>query len=376
MKILHVNINYFGSPSLHGGMVEHLTKIGIHNTVMVPTDYKICYDNTKAYADVIIVKCFSRFDRLIFDYKQYKIKKALESSVDVSEFDCLHAHTLFSDGNCVRNISKKYNIPYIVAVRNTDVNTFFKYAFYLRERGIKIMWDAAAVVFLSKSYRDYVINNYVPDRFKNDILSKSVIIPNGIDDFWFANKYKRLNYDNGKLLKIVYAGEITKNKNITAIQKAIHVLRERGYEAQLNVVGNIVDESEYKIISKDIYTTYTSRVPKEELMVKYRENDIFVMPSFTESFGLVYAEAMSQGLPVLYTKGQGFDEQFAEGDVGFRVDPYSAPDIADKIELVLKDYDSISKRCIDMVDTFAWDKIAEEYAGLYNQVCVDASANC
>ena len=37
----------------------------------------------------------------------------------------------------------------------------------------------------------------------------------------------------------------------------------------------------------------------------YRENDIYVMPSIIETFGLVYAEAMSQGLPVIYTRGQG-----------------------------------------------------------------------
>jgi len=44
------------------------------------------------------------------------------------------------------------------------------------------------------------------------------------------------------------------------------------------------------------------------------------MPSITETFGLVYAEALSQGLPVLYTRGQGFDRQFEEGEVGYAVD--------------------------------------------------------
>lgn len=40
------------------------------------------------------------------------------------------------------------------------------------------------------------------------------------------------------------------------------------------------------------------------------------MPSHKETFGLVYAEAMSQGLPIIYTKNQGFDGQFPDGYVG------------------------------------------------------------
>ena len=47
-------------------------------------------------------------------------------------------------------------------------------------------------------------------------------------------------------------------------------------------------------------------------------NDIFVMPSVTELL-LVYAEAMSQGLPVIYTRGQGFDGQFEEEKLAIRL---------------------------------------------------------
>ena len=59
---------------------------------------------------------------------------------------------------------------------------------------------------------------------------------------------------------------------------------------------------------------------KEELIKLYRDSHIFTMPSITESFGLVYAEAMTQALPVVYTKGQGFDGQFPDGEVGYSVE--------------------------------------------------------
>ena len=53
-----------------------------------------------------------------------------------------------------------------------------------------------------------------------------------------------------------------------------------------------------------VYSEFVSYLPetndKNKLLEHYRSCDIFIMPSKTETFGLVYVEAMSQGLPCLY----------------------------------------------------------------------------
>jgi glycosyltransferase involved in cell wall biosynthesis len=60
-------------------------------------------------------------------------------------------------------------------------------------------------------------------------------------------------------------------------------------------------------------------MPKEKLLNNYRNSDIFIMPSYNETFGLVYIEAMSQGLPIIYTQNEGVDGYFKEGSVGYSV---------------------------------------------------------
>ena len=47
-----------------------------------------------------------------------------------------------------------------------------------------------------------------------------------------------------------------------------------------------------------------------------KEHQIFAMPSFNETFGLVYIEALSQNLPILYTKSEGIYKYFEEGHFG------------------------------------------------------------
>ncbi len=364
-RILHINCNYVGT-TLHQLMIEELDKAGYDNSVFVPI-----YDKNVAVIkpndNVVVSECFKKWDRIFFDLKQRKILKSIERNYDVSEFNLIHAYTLFTDGNCARKLSKKYNIPYVVAVRNTDVNSFFRLKPYLKNRGIKIMLDAKAVFFLSESYKKQVFDKYVPKKYKEVLMEKSYVIPNGIDDFWFKNTRK----DTPKLgddVKLIYAGRIDKNKNILSIQKAMAILRDRGYNTKLSIIGRVEDDNLFDTIMLDEYSAYTSAIPKEELIEKYRKHNIFIMPSFTESFGLVYAEAMSQGLPVIYSKGQGFDNQFPEGEVGYHVDAYDVQSIADGIEKVIKNYDTITLNTVKSAKVFNWQDIVSKYNDVYQGV--------
>ena len=92
------------------------------------------------------------------------------------------------------------------------------------------------------------------------------------------------------------------------------------------------------------------------------------MPSFTESFGLVYAEAMSQGLPVVYSAGQGFDGQFAEGEVGYRVDSHSPESVANGILKVIENYGNISPYVSQKAKKFRWDEIVQVYSDIYEKI--------
>jgi glycosyltransferase involved in cell wall biosynthesis len=371
MKVLHINRNYITS-ALHQVMMGHLNSTEIDNIVFAPTDNKKAAVITPEN-NVIVSECFNRWDRFFFNYKQAKIRKSLLNTCDVSVFDCIHAYTLFTDGNCAMNISEKYKIPFIVAVRNADVNDFLKKLPHLRKRGIEIMNRASAILFLSKAYLNQVFDKYVPERLKEELLKKTHIIPNGIDDFWLENTVQSIDMMHFRRisrneLRLLYVGRIDKNKNVPTILKTIEILKKDGWNANLTVVGKIEDKFEYRKFAFSPYVTYIPAQPKEKLIHIYRNNDIFVMPSFTESFGLVYAEAMSQGLPVIYTRGQGFDGQFPEGEVGYPVNADSAQSIADAIKLIVEKYNVISNTVTKNVTKFTWTNIVNKYATIYKDI--------
>ena len=85
-----------------------------------------------------------------------------------------------------------------------------------RRRGVKNMLKAKAIFFLSNAYKEQVFGKYVPKKYKEELLQKSYVIPNGIDDFWFDNQNKESNKIIDRTVNLAYAGRIDKNKNIVA----------------------------------------------------------------------------------------------------------------------------------------------------------------
>lgn len=106
---------------------------------------------------------------------------------------------------------------------------------------------------------------------------------------------------------------------------------------------------------------------KEELAAVYEEKDMFIMVSKCESFGLVYAEAMSQGLPVIYSKGQGFDGQFPEGTVGYGVPSTEPQEILHAVEEILQEYEAMSLRCVENSKVFQWETFVSRYYEIYKE---------
>ncbi|HJB45653.1 MAG TPA: glycosyltransferase family 4 protein [Candidatus Mediterraneibacter surreyensis] len=366
MRILHINCNYMGT-KLHQTMIEHLNPYVKENKVFCPI-YSGSQLVTNPNSNVLVSRCFNAMDRAFFLMKSKKITTSVQKQVDILEFDCIHAYTLFTDGNCALECKKKYRIPYIVAIRATDF-LFFKYRINLRKRGINILKHASYIIFLADNSKERFIRKYVPKRFQNEIINKTVVIPNGIDDFWLHNKYYRVNEDNkfrNKQITLCCVAQIIKRKNIPNICEAMEILKSQGWRIELQVIGKIIDKKEYNKIANHSEISYISPLKKEKLINRYREADIFVLPSKGETFGLVYAEAMSQGLPVIYSKDEGFDGQFQEGVVGYHVNPKDPKSIANAIIQVCDKYNLLSKNATKLSDKFDWNNIIQSYLKIYS----------
>lgn len=346
--------------------MNSLENNGVINNVYVPVTHKYSV-NYNLQDNIMVDPCSTEIDRLIYYTKAKKGFEGIQQLFAVDQHDIIHAHTLFSNGLIAYKIYKKYGIPYIVAVRNTDVNTFFKKMIHLRKVGIKILENASKVVFLSESYKDTVLEEYVPKGKRGIIEEKSVIIPNGIDDYWLHNVY----YNRKGItdtIRIVTAGEINKNKNQLLICSVCDELNRHGVNVKYYIAGKKSNRAVYQKVVKNKYVTYVGELTKEELLKLFRECSIYMMTSHTETFGLVYAEALSQGLPVIYTRGQGFDRQFPDGTVGFAVSDNDYTESVAALQRVVNNYDFFCKNALEGCKKYSWGRIGKQYFDIFNDI--------
>lgn len=370
MNILHINSNYLTS-KLHENLLDSINYENITHSVYMPMKAQKIKDlKYKSKYKVVNPVIFNNFDRYIFSLKQLKIINFIPKKFNPQYYDLFHAHTLFTDGNVAYTLKKRYSIPYIVTVRgDTDIENFFKYRINLRSMGIKILKNASKICFLSPAHRQKLLDLYIhQENLKQYIMDHSIILPNGIDTFWFKNEYTaKRNFTSGKI-NVVSVGTVNARKNQLTTIEAIKLF-EKKYNKKicLTMIGKVTDKRyAAKVKEKlDDNITLLNPVDKSKLLEIYRNNHLMLLPSHQETFGLVYPEAMSQGLPVIYSKGQGFDGFFEDGYVGYGVSPNSPQDMADKINKIMNRYDHFSANAIDEYRRFNWSDISNELVNIY-----------
>jgi glycosyltransferase involved in cell wall biosynthesis len=115
---------------------------------------------------------------------------------------------------------------------------------------------------------------------------------------------------------------------------------------------------------------YVGSVDGEQKSAMYRDADLFVLPTFSENFGVVVAEALAHGVPVITTRGAPWADLEIYG-CGWWVDIGVPP-----LEQALRDAMSLSDderrmmgaRGREYVRRYDWDTIARQTAEVYRWV--------
>lgn len=364
MRVLHITNDYYNSgvyQTLHDGHLRH----GMDSVFFVPMPKSVQAHNRD---HVIEAHCFVKADRYLYMNKQRKIYRRFREVVQQYQPELNHGYFLFSGGIHCLWAKREFGIPYVITVQNTDVNAIFKYFVHLRGLAWDILREADRVIFVSDAYRRYTLEHMVPAKYRQEQAEKFVMIPFAVDPFWTQHMDTAPHPAHEGQVRLLTVGVVSTNKNQTGLAQAVQLLRNQGLDAELTVIGAAEDAAIDAKLRKLVFVRRIENIPKEELIAQYRRADLFVLPSLEESFGLVYAEALSQGLPVIYSAGQGFDCQFPEGYVGYRVDARDPVSIADGIRRAWEHYDTLQSGCGEAAEHFTQELVCRTAEALYEEI--------
>lgn len=136
------------------------------------------------------------------------------------------------------------------------------------------------------------------DIFRSLNFKGRYIYTNGVGIFNKQNIQNRSAIKN-EPLKYIYVGRLIDKKNIVNL---IETFNKNG--RNLTIVGNGNKEVELKAIAKT-NIKFMGFVPNADLWKIYTNHDVFVLPSFSEPWGLVVEEALFYGLPVIISDAVG-----------------------------------------------------------------------
>lgn len=364
--VLHI-ANDYNHSKVYMRLFEELDNQGLEQVVYIPMKIPSFIGRnhfSSKKCSFIYSKLVKKYHRYFFRNKINYLFNDLTSKINVKDVKIIHATTLYSDGFVAYKIYKKYNIPYIVAVRNTDIYTFYRYRKDLLFSVNRVLKNARKVVFISDSnMKEFQRLRYIRHR---SYIDKYLVVNNGIDALWLNNR-KEYRKAVRPELRCIFVGRFDKNKNVLLLIDAIKQVRNEGYNVKLTLVGGkgIYHEDVINIVKSEEWVAYLGYLDdKNKLLEIYRDNDFFTLVSHHETFGLVYCEALSQGLPILYTKNQGFfgTNMFAVGEA---VDSRDVIDVASKLKLLFeKEYADINSFNFNHLD---WRDIASKYVSMYEQ---------
>jgi len=161
--------------------------------------------------------------------------------------------------------------------------------------------------------------------------------------------------------RFLFVGRLSYEKNLKTVIDIFNTLPQY----HLTIVGEGVQKDELKARAQE-NIVFLGSIENKELKNIFVQNDIFILPSIIEPWGLVAEEALFFGLPVIVSKNCGICELIEDGKYGLHVNPVDEQAMK---EAILKIDDAMYNKFLTNVNAFSFAKKdlwqVEQYCSLH-----------
>ncbi|MGI2800773.1 glycosyltransferase [Photobacterium damselae] len=302
--------------------------------------------------------------------------KHLKNLVIQENIDIIHVHNLWNYFSyaCYK-AAIELNIPLVFSIRGSLYPWSLSQRAFMKKSSWRIFQRKALLtcerVHVTCDDEKFAVENLI-DYNKFILLSNGVEIPNNIMDKNEAREILDIPIDKKCFL---FLSRIHPKKGIDYLLRALVHIKD---EVIVLIVGPVTDEKYYlkckkmlNDIPSNIKVTFVKEVDSITKWKYYSASDLFILPSHTENFGIVIAEALVSGTPVLTTKNTPWNEinhinagyciDLNDNNVLFAMNDFLSLNVQEQIEMGERGSHFVRKN-------FLWSSIAEEMNKHYCQI--------
>jgi len=382
MKILHLVGFYpeIGGPfTVVKELLKKLSQKGISIKVLspIPKNYdkeKLIFIKDLPFEVEYIEEQLPRFIMPSFSLKFIdKIKQ--------EETDLIHIAMPFDFYSIAAYFSKK---PYLISLHGTFMKEAYKMRkfkkikkdFYMNIIGKKILKKAKFIHLLTQEEKEQFLEFYP------EFESKIRVIPNGLDLSQFEidlNKSDLIKkYPHLKDKKIIlFLSRINWKKGLDILIPAFAKLHNEDKNYHLLIVGKDDGDGFEKRVRQWVNeygltdaVTFTGLLTGKDKLIAFYGSDLFVLPSYSENFGVAVVEAMACGIPIVVSDKVGISREIKQYNAGTIV-KIDVDDVYNGIKNVFSNLDKAKEMALNakkMVhNLYDINKVADEMIKMYEE---------
>lgn len=271
----------------------------------------------------------------------------------------MHVHVGYPAGFVAALLSKKYGIPYIITEHMSPFPFDSLVANGKLKRELRIAFENAR--------GSIAVSNSLANSVEKFGLARPYVISNMVD----GSKFKiGTNKNTGFVFLTV--GGLNKQKGIGDLLDAIYQwLPKDNIRFKIAGTGPLEDSLKKKSEKLGIekYIEWMGPVDRDKVPDLFNTCNAFVLPSHHETFGIVYAEALAAGKPVIATRCGG-PEDIVTTSNGLLIEKENPRQLAEAMEWMYNNWNKYNSAYIrqDFEDRFSQKVVSDKIAVLYEKI--------
>lgn len=300
-------------------------------------------------------------------------KKIIDDVLNEFKFDIIHSHMAFPDSSLGTYLKEKYNKPLITTIRSTDMDISIK-----NNRVKQIMLEnlTSSNVIISPSPQ-------LSNKLNKEFNLSSTHIGNGIYPIEVNKQDKELiqGISNNEGTLIVSISNLFPMKGIRYNILAINELIKDYKDIKYIIIGDGPEKKDLEGLVDELnlrnHIVFKGNIDHKIAMEYLKVSDIFSMPSYRETLGLVYLEAMYFKKPIILCENNGVDGIVKNKESAMIVPAKDFKSITKAIQLLISDemlYSKVASNGYEIVKkNYLWEQIGQKLINIYKDVIKNES---
>ncbi|MBC2580251.1 glycosyltransferase family 4 protein [Clostridium sp. DJ247] len=296
------------------------------------------------------------------------IKKLIKKVHKEFKFHILHAHTAIPVGFSSMILSRRYKVPFVVTIHGQDFQYTMRKNMACKRNVMRVLCNADNVITVSNKLR-----NMIEDE---KVLSKTVVINNGINPEEYKDDDSNNIIEQNSEYTILSVSSLIKTKGIDLNIRAMSQIVKKHPNIKYYIIGGGEEDKSLRKLVDDLALNnnviFLGKLPHSQVIKYMAKCDIFTLPSWQEGFGIVYIEAMNNGVPVIGVKGQGIEDVIINKENGFLVEPHNVEDLVKTLEYILENIEEAKaigeQGRKTVLNEYTWLRNAQKTIDIYNDL--------